>query len=91
MSEDITTPPKGYKTFSLKKQETEKLRLLRQHLEAIYSIEVSTIAADRLAYNVTPNTQFHLSPDMTSLRIFERPTAINEQVPPADSGGIVAA
>lgn len=82
--------PADVKTFSLRRQETEKIALLRQHLDAIYSIEISTIAADRLAYSVTPNTQFRIAADLTSLQIWEKPTAINEQAPGPGNGGIVA-
>lgn len=79
MPDDNQVPVKN---FSLSIRETEKLALLKQHLDAIYSMEVSTIAADRLGYQVTQHTVFRLAEDLKSIQIWEKPTAINQQAPP---------
>lgn len=59
------------KTFSLKASESNLLIYTKQHLDAIFSGMISTIAMDRLAYKVTDKTKFELSADYTTVTISE--------------------
>lgn len=71
--------PKGMK-FSLKQTETNLIRFIKVHQDAIFSAALSTIAADRLAYHVTENTQFHLDENLQTVTIWEKePAATQDQ------------
>jgi hypothetical protein len=69
------------KTFHLTQHQREKIILIRQHLDALLSIEISALAADQFAYRVTDRTTFEIAEDYTSIRIFEKPSAINQTAP----------
>jgi hypothetical protein len=72
--------------FGLKKEESELLIFVKAHQDAIFSAILSTIAHDRLAYQVTEQTQFALMDGMTKIRISERPQADNPP-PPSPTAG----
>jgi len=59
------------KEYSLKPAESNLLIYVRNHLDAIFSGVLSTMAMDRLAYKVTDKTKFHLSNDFTTVTINE--------------------
>lgn len=63
------------KTYSLKPAETNMLRFIHNHQQAIFSGVLSTISIDRLAYHVSENTKFELNGDFTQLRLTEMPPA----------------
>lgn len=72
------------KQYSLKAAETNLLRYVKQHTEAIFAGILSTIAADRLAYTVTPNTKFELTNDFTMMKLSEmQPPAAPAEQPAA--------
>lgn len=66
---ESTTPEE--KVYSLKAAETNLLRYIKQHQEAIFAGILSTIATDRLAYHVTPNTKFELTGDFAQMKLTE--------------------
>ena len=61
------------KQYSLQANETQFLRYLKQHQEAIFAGYLSTIAGSRLGYRVTPNTKFEITNDFTNLQLTELP------------------
>lgn len=91
--------PNEPKTYGLSEQETSLLVFVRNHMDAIFSGIISTIAGTRLGYSVTPNTQFNLSGDLKNITIMELGTP--EQAPvaqpaapaeaPADASPVVTA
>ena len=91
MSEETKKQPE-VKQYSLTAHEANMLRFVQNHQAAIFSGLLSTIAMSRLAYTVTPNTQFELTPDMSTMRLMEleppvQATAPADQPAPADDGG----
>lgn len=84
-------PEAGGPMFGLKKSESELLVFIKTHQDAIFSAVLSTIAGDRLAYHVTENTQFKLSPDFTKVQIGERAPELEGNQSTNDSGAIRAA
>lgn len=88
---NANTPAAG-KTFFLSKQETELLRFMTEHWQAIFSAQLSTIAAGRLGYPVSHSTQFILKNGMTEVEIRELPQVANQpqQQHPADDGVVAA-
>lgn len=100
MSEEpqATEAPKSVE-YALTKGEGNLIAFTQQHIQAIISGILSTIATDRLNYTVTPFTQFEVAPDLMSIRIREmEPTvqapegpavvAANERTAEADPGNI---
>lgn len=78
------------KQYSLQAHETQFLRYLRQHQEAVFAGYLSTIAGSRLAYAVTPNTKFELTGDMTVMKLSElAPPPQQTQQAPAEGGAAV--
>jgi hypothetical protein len=77
------------KKFSLRQNETEKLKLVRAHLDAIFSIELSDLVADRFSYRITERTKFVLSEDYKTVQVWDAPGAINQSEPgaPNQPGG----
>lgn len=59
------------KEYELKASESNLLVYTRNHLDAIFSGMLSTIAMDRLGYAVTDHTKFHLSSDFSKVTIEE--------------------
>lgn len=79
------------KTYSLKESETNMLRFVSMHQQAIFASLLSTIATDRLAYHVTEHTQFELSGDFTQIQIKELEAPVVAQSAPASDGPAVVA
>ena len=76
MSQAKPQPGKDFnetKQFSLQTSETQFLRYLKQHQEAIFAGYLSILASSRLGYKVTPNTKFELSNDFTHIQLTELP------------------
>lgn len=67
------------KEYSLKGIETQLLQVFQQQQSVLLSNLLSYFAIERLAYDVTPNTRFEISPDFTKL-------TIAEVVPEEDTG-----
>lgn len=65
------------KQYSLQTHETQFLRYLRTHQEAVFAGYLSTIASSRLGYAVTPNTKFELTEGMTDIKLSELPPVDN--------------
>lgn len=77
--------------YDLKKSETNLLEFVRAKQQAVFSGILSTIVADRLAYNITENTQFSLSDDLKQITINEQATEqateqANEREPAPTTG-----
>lgn len=68
MSDD--KQPEG-KEYGLRPADRNMLIYVRNHLDAIFSGLISTVAIDRFGYKVTPNTQFRISDDFTKVTITE--------------------
>lgn len=73
------------KEYSLKELETQLLNVFQQQQSVMLSNLLSFIAIERLAYNVTPNTRFELSPDFKKLTVTEVEPA------PEDTGVVTEA
>ena len=63
--------PKDQKSFDLAHNDSQFLVMVRQQLDAMFSLALSHIAVSRLGYNVSPNTQFVLNAEMNHLKIGE--------------------
>lgn len=72
------------KQYSLKPVETQMLQIMQQQHSALLSNFLSFIGMERLAINITPNTRFDISPDMTEITITE-----TEPEQPTEDAGIV--
>jgi hypothetical protein len=72
MSADNNPEASQAPKYGLRAAESEQLVFVKSHLDAVFSGVLSTIAAERLGYRVTSNTQFRLSPDFKSVEIWER-------------------
>ena len=59
------------KEYDLPESSTHLLIYTRNHLDAIFSGLLSTIANDRLNYKVTDKTQFKLNANMTKVTMEE--------------------
>jgi len=59
------------KEFDLKKNESALLNFIRDKQQAVFSAVLSSIAIERLGYQVTQNTQFSLTDDLSKLTITE--------------------
>lgn len=84
MSTDNNQPQA--KQFSLRPVDAERLVVQKEHLDALFSIQVSLLASDRFGYQVTEHTKFRLSPDLKTIDIWEDNAA---PVPGAAGPGIV--
>jgi DNA-binding response OmpR family regulator len=78
MTKEIKTDAKKY---SLTGIETQLLKVTQQNFQTVLSNEMAMIAIQRLNYDVTPNTRFVFSDDMTEV-------AISEDDPKEDTGVI---
>lgn len=58
-------------SFTLKTNESNLLTFTRSHQEAIFSGILSTIAMERLGYNVTERTKFSLNAELTEVTLEE--------------------
>lgn len=72
------------KKFSLKPVETQMLQIMQQQHSALLSNFLSFISMERLAVNVSENTRFDISTDMTEITITE-----TEPEKPAEDSGII--
>jgi hypothetical protein len=72
MADQPSDAPKE-KQFSLKPNETSLLHFVREKQEAVFSGILSTIAAERLSYQVTDRTQMKLNADLTEIVFTELP------------------
>jgi len=70
--------PEG-KKYQLKKSETQLLKYVKNHQDAIFIGVLSHIAIDRLAVNVGIHTQFELDADMEAVIITELPAPEDEK------------
>lgn len=61
------------KEYGLTHSESDLLRFIQQHQQAIFASVLSTIARDRLSYSVTERTQFNLTADFKRVQIGELP------------------
>lgn len=71
-------PDKNTKEFGLTDNESMMLDYIARQQAGIFSMLLTHIATSRLAYHVTQNTQFQLSPDYKSMLIVEM---VNEASP----------
>lgn len=71
MADKASEPKTSSKEFSLKPIETQLLNVIVQQQQALLSNTVSFIAIERLAINVTPQTSFNLSEDLTKVTVVE--------------------
>lgn len=79
-----TNQPQG-KQFSLRPIDAERLVVIKEHLDALFAMQVSMMAGDRFGYQVTEHTKFRLSPDLKSIDIWEDPAG-GVPVPPPGAG-----
>lgn len=70
------------KEYGLKGIESQLLTIIVNQHQALLSNVLSFIALERLAVQVTPQTQFQLSDDFTKV-------TITETEPPAEDAGII--
>lgn len=84
-----TPTPAGPKQFSLAAQETNLLIFTKTQLDAIWAAQLSVIAQQRLSYHVTENTQFEISPDMKTVKVFEADSKVVDKA--TGSGAIKTA
>ena len=81
-------PKDNTKTYSLKPAETNMLRYVHSHQQAIFSGILSTVAIDRLAYHVSENTKFELNGDFTELKLSEMPAPETVAPTPEQSAAV---
>lgn len=79
------------KVFSLKNAEVEMIRYITTHHNAIMAFVTSFIAAERLGYPITPNTQFIMMDNFTKVKIVERSPEATNQALQDEGGSIVRA
>jgi hypothetical protein len=70
MSDDNPNTPKK---FGLRPIDANRLVIQKEHLDALFSIAVSSLVADRFSYPITERTQFRLAADLQSVEVWERP------------------
>jgi hypothetical protein len=75
MSDDNPNTPKK---FGLRPIDANRLVIQKEHLDALFSIAVSSLVADRFSYPITERTQFRLAADLQSVEVWERPLGPNE-------------
>lgn len=56
---------------TLSDTDTNLLRFVQQHQQAVFSGILSTIAIDKLEYKVTDHTKFQLNADLTEMELSE--------------------
>lgn len=78
MSDDNPNAPKK---FGLRPIDANRLVVQKEHLDALFSIAVSSLVSDRYSYPITERTQFRLAPDLQSVEVWERPLAEGEPAP----------
>lgn len=84
-------PQPEEKTYSLKGSETNLLRFVQQHQQAVFAALLSNIASERLAYKVSETTQFELNGDMSQMKLREMPLPDQPETPAKPDGPAVVA